>query len=92
VNENGVIMKKKDLVELYNKYLSNELRTYQIKTWDDLSKLSLKDLQKMIDFFSGLLLEAGLDGKGEVTTKGAVIDDIISQINIRMIRLKEKEK
>jgi hypothetical protein len=86
----GMNMKEKKLINLYNDYLSPELSSYCIKSWDDLNEKSQKDLGKLIDFFSAQLIEIGLDELGEVNSKGVTIDEIIGQINIKKLQLKEK--
>lgn len=82
-------MKNNELVELYNQYLSIDLQEFKIESWIQLRQFGLSDLQKLIDFFAYLLTDIGLDEDGEVTTKGALIDDIIGKINMTMISMKE---
>ena len=74
-------MKNKELLQIYNNSLDENFKHFRLNSFDDLNSISIEKLKILIDFFVDKISAQEISSSGEISKKGAMLDEIVGVIN-----------
>lgn len=74
-------MKNKELLQIYNNSLDENFKHFRLNSFDNLNSMSIEKLKILIDFFVDKISAQEIICLGEISKKGAMLDEIVGVIN-----------